>query len=63
MNPGWKSRFSLLKNNPLHTAALGKILHIFAAFMDLLKTVLLILQRSTFSSITAIFFKQNSLRR
>ena len=53
-------RFSLTTINPLEIAGLGKILHIFAASIGVLKMLPLILENSPFPCIFTIFLKKLS---
>ena len=55
-----RSLFSLTTTNPLETASLDKILHIFAASMRMLQMFSLILKNSPFPCIIVIL-KQTSL--
>ena len=53
-----RSRFNLTTVNPLETAGLGKIFHIFAASIGLLQVLPLIFENSAFSCIIAIFLNK-----
>ena len=50
--------FSLTTINPLETAGLCKVLHIFAAIMEILQMLPLILENSPFACIIAIFLNK-----
>ena len=53
-----RSRFSLTKINPLEMAGLCKMLHMFAASMDMFQMCSLILQNRSFPFIVAIFLNK-----
>ena len=53
-----RSRFNLTTINPLETAGLGKIFHIFVASEGMLQMLPLILENSPFPHINAVFLNK-----
>ena len=57
-----RSRFNLTTTNPLETASLGKMLHIFAASIGMLQMLSLILESSPLPGIISIFLNKIPLQ-